>query len=109
MAIAWVQEFPIVAGDTGTANYDAISREIERAAPPSGQIIHTAGFDHERGVFRILDVWASRADGQRFIDEQLTPLVQRLVGDAAEGVAFQPPAAEYWYELHNVRSSSASP
>lgn len=34
MAVAWAQEFPIVAGDAGTASYDAISREIERAAPP---------------------------------------------------------------------------
>jgi hypothetical protein len=109
MAVAWVQEFPIGAGETGTASYDAISREIERAAPPAGQIVHTAGFDRERGVFRILDVWESRDDGQRFVDEQLTPLVQRLVGDAAEGAAFQPPAAEYWYELHNVRSALARP
>lgn len=52
-------------------------------------------------MFRSLDVWESREDGQRFVDEQLTPLVTRLTADA--GQSGRPPALEYWYELHNVR------
>lgn len=102
MAIAFVQEFPIVDGDTGTTNYDAVAEELGRAMP-DGLIAHTAGFDHDRGVFRIFDVWESRDAGQRFIDEQLMPIIERLAAQAGEGT-FRPPSIEYWYELHDVLS-----
>jgi len=68
MAAAFVQEFALVDGDTSTTNYDAVATEIGRTAP-EGLIVHTAGFDHDRGVFRIMDVWESREAGQRFMDE----------------------------------------
>ena len=63
MAAAFVQEFAIVDGDTSTTNYDAVAGELGRVAP-DGLIVHTAGFDHDRGVFRIVDVWESREAGQ---------------------------------------------
>ena len=77
MATAFVQEFAIVDGDTSTTNYDAIAAEIGRTAP-AGLIVHTAGFDRDRGVFRIVDVWESREAGQRFMDETVTPLESGL-------------------------------
>ena len=100
MATAFVQEFAIDAGDTSTANYDAVAGEIGRAAP-EGLIVHTAGFDHDRGVFRIVDVWESREAGQRFMDEKLMPILERM---AAERPAedFRPPDVESWYELHDM-------
>jgi hypothetical protein len=103
MAIAFVQEFPIVDGDTSTTNYDALGAELNLQSPPEGLIAHTAGFDHNRGVFRIFDVWESREAGQRFMDEQLMPLVERMAAQAPDG-EFAPPAVEYWYELHDVMS-----
>jgi hypothetical protein len=102
MAIAFVQEFPIVDGDTSTTNYDSVVAELGRTTP-EGLIVHTAGFDHDRGVFRILDVWESREAGQKFIDEKLMPIIERM-GSAAQEDDFAPPAAEYWYELHDVLS-----
>lgn len=99
MATAFVQEFAIDAGDTSTANYDAVAGEIGRAAP-EGLIVHTAGFDHDRGVFRIVDVWESREAGQRFMDEKLMPIIERMA--AERGPDFSPPDAESWYELHDV-------
>jgi hypothetical protein len=102
MAIAFVQEFPIVDGDTSTPNYDAVAERVGRAVP-DGLIAHTAGFDLDRGVFRIFDIWDSREAGQRFIDETLMPIVEPMAAQAGEG-NFPQPSAEYWYELHDVLS-----
>ena len=64
MAVAYVQEFRIEAGDTSTTNYDAVVVELGLDNEPAeGLIVHTAGFDHDRGVFRIVDVWETRGGG----------------------------------------------
>jgi hypothetical protein len=102
MAVAFVQEFAIVDGDTSTTNYDAVVEELDLGGTaPEGLIVHTAGFDHDRGVFRIVDVWESREAGQRFMDERLMPIIERMAAAAAEG-EFTPPDNESWYELHDV-------
>jgi hypothetical protein len=103
MAVAFVQEFPIVDGDTSTTNYDAVVEELGLDAAPDGLIAHTAGFDHDRGVFRIFDVWESREAGQRFMDERLMPIVERMAAEVGEA-EFAPPTVEYWYELHHSMS-----
>ena len=72
MAVAFVQEFAI-RGDTSTANYDAVASELNLQAPPDGALIHTAGFDHEAGVFRIFEVWETREQGEQFIADRLNP------------------------------------
>jgi len=100
MATAFVQEFKIVDGDTSTTNYDAVAAAIGRG-PVKGLILHTAGFDHDRGVFRIFDVWESREAGQTFLDERIMPIIERLAADAGEG-NFDPPDNETWYDLHHV-------
>jgi hypothetical protein len=100
MAAAFVQEFALVDGDTSTTNYDAVAAEIGRTAP-EGLIVHTAGFDHDRGVFRIMDVWESREAGQRFMDEKLKPIIERMAAERSEE-DFRPPEVESWYELHDV-------
>ena len=103
MAIAYVQEFTIIDGDTSTTNYDAIVEALGLDAAPDGLIVHTAGFDHEKGVFRIFDVWESRDAGDRFINEQLNPILERFMASAGEG-EFAPPSADYWYDLHDSMS-----
>lgn len=100
MAIAFVQEFRIVDGDTSTTNYDAVAAELGRESP-DGLIVHTAGFDQDRGVFRIFDVWESREVGQRFMDEKLMPIIQRMAAERDEE-DFRPPDSEAWYELHDL-------
>ena len=100
MAAAFVQEFAIVDGDTSTTNYDAVAGELGRVAP-DGLIVHTAGFDHDRGVFRIVDVWESRDAGQRFMDEKLMPILERMAAERPTE-DFRPPDSESWYELHDV-------
>ena len=103
MAIAFIQEWPIRDGDTSTTNYDAVVAELDVQQAPDGLLIHTAGFDHDSGVFRIFDVWESRDQGERFMADRLNPIVERFGADAAErqDESFTPPTREGWYELHD--------
>ena len=103
MAVAFVQEFPIQDGDTSTTNYDAVVEALGLKEAPKGLLIHTAGFDHDRGVFRIMDVWETREDGERFVNEQLNPIIEPMMEKAMQegDETFTPPTHESWYELHD--------
>jgi len=103
MAIAYVQEFEIVDGDTSTTNYDAVSTELNLEQAPDGLLIHTAGFDHDSGVFRVFDVWDSREQADKFMAEKLNPILERMMAEATErgDESFTPPVREAWYELHD--------
>jgi hypothetical protein len=100
MAIAYVQEFEIQGGDTSTANYDAVVAALDLKDAPDGMLIHTAGFDHDAGVFRIFDVWETREHGERFINDRLNPILEPMMA-AAESTDMAPPTRETWYELHD--------
>jgi hypothetical protein len=97
--IAFVQEFPIRGGDTSTTNYDSVVSQLNLQGAPEGLLIHTAGFDHDAGVFRIFDVWETREQGEKFIKERLNPITEPMA--AAGGDSFAPPTRESWYELHD--------
>jgi hypothetical protein len=100
MPVAFVQEFTVEPGDRCTANYDAVAARLA-GVRPDGLLIHTAGFDDDAGVFRVFDVWESQEQGQRFIEEQLMPIVNELMaGQPAGGGG--PPQRETYYELHDV-------
>lgn len=106
MAVAFIQEFPIEPGDTSTTNYDKVAAMVDLRQAPEGLLIHTAGFDRDAGVFRILDVWESREQGETFIAERLEPVLESLIAAARESgdASFTPPGREGWYELHDVRA-----
>ena len=105
MPIAYIQEFPIVDGDTSTTNYDAVVAKLGLQEAPQGLLLHSAGFDHDAGVFRIFDVWQTREDGERFTKEKLEPIIEAMIAAATEsGEEFAPPAREGWYELHDSMS-----
>jgi len=98
MPIAFIQEFRIEGDERDTTNYDTISaRTNVREEPPEGGIFHTAGFDEDAGVFRIFDVWETRAHGERFIRDRLRPILDELMAGHDDAV---PPVRESWYELH---------
>jgi len=97
MAVALIQEFRIQDGDKSTTNYDAISERLNaRGDWPDGAIIHTAGFDDDAGVFRIFEVWESRAQCERFLEERVMPLVQELTAGQ-----WPPPDRQEIYDLHD--------
>ena len=98
MAVAFIQEFRI--DDRSTTNYDAVAERLGDIQP-DGLLIHTAGFDDEGGVFRIFDVWETRDQGERFMQEQLQPILDELLSSQPD---LPPPSREDWYELHDVLS-----
>ena len=51
---------------------------------PDGLLIHTAGFDHDAGVFRIFDVWETREQGETFISDRLNPIIEPMMAAAVE-------------------------
>jgi hypothetical protein len=103
VAIAYLQEFPIQDGDTSTTNYDAVTAALNLQETPDGLLIHTAGFDHDAGVFRIFDVWKTREQGERFFTDRLNPIIEPMATAAAQSAdtTFAPPSREAWYELHD--------
>ena len=101
MAVAYIQEFPIVEGDLSTTNYDAVVAALSLSGAPDGLIVHTAGFDQTDGTFRIFDVWETREQGDRFVKDQLNPILEQMMGGAPEG-ELAPPSLESWYELHDT-------
>ena len=103
MAIAYVQEFKIKDGDTSTTNYDAVNAALNLQGAPEGLLIHTAGFDLDAGVFRIFDVWETREQGEKFINERSSPIIEPMAAAAAQDpdANFDPPSHEAWYELHD--------
>jgi hypothetical protein len=102
MAVAYVQEIAIVDGDTSTELYDAVVSALDlHDGDVTGLIVHTAGFDREKGVFRIFDVWESREAGQRWIETALNPVLERVMASAPDPSALTPPIADYWYDLHD--------
>ena len=102
MAVAYLQEFTIKDGDTSTTNYDAVVAALNLQDAPDGLLIHTAGFDHDSGVFRIFDVWETRAQGEKFTNERLNPIIEPMAVAAQAGDGdFDPPSRETWYELHD--------
>jgi hypothetical protein len=103
MAVVYLQEFQIIGGNTSTTNYDAVNAALDLKEAPEGLLIHTAGFDHDAGVFRIFDVWETREHGERFIRERLNPIIEPMAAEAAErrDETFAPPSRETWYELHD--------
>jgi hypothetical protein len=103
MPVAYIQEFTIVDGDTSTDNYDAVTKALDLTSAPDGLIAHTAGFDLTDGTFRIFDVWETREQGERFMNEQLNPILERLMANAPEG-EFRPPTLDSWYDLHDTIS-----
>jgi len=103
VAVAFLQEFPIQGGDTSTTNYDAVVEALNLEDAPDGMLIHTAGFDHDGGVFRIFDVWETREQGEKFIAERLDPITEPMAAAAQQGGddTFAPPSRQTWYELHD--------
>jgi hypothetical protein len=98
MAHVFITEFPIRGDDRTTTNYDAVNDILAREAAPAGLILHHAGFDEDGGVFRIVNVWESKEQGQAYRDEKVIPAAMEIMGDEAEGL----PSRQGSYELHHI-------
>ena len=74
---------------------------------PVDLIVHTAGFDEDAKVFRIMDVWESYEQADRFVQERVRPLADQGVEALPDPDNAVPPTRETIYELHDVRVGSA--
>jgi hypothetical protein len=99
MAVVYIQEFAI--GDRSTQNYDFVADKVGEG-PFDGLIVHTAGFDDDAGVFRILDVWETREHADRFLAEHVQPIVEQGPSAFPNPGAFTEPSRDGFYELHHV-------
>jgi hypothetical protein len=99
MAVAYIQEFAI--RDRSTENYDFVSEKVGKG-PFDGLIAHTAGFDEDEGVFRILDIWESREHAERFLAEHIQPLIEEGPSAFPNPDSFAMPTRDGFYELHDV-------
>jgi len=96
MAVAVIQEFPIQGADRTTNVYDRVQEALDaRANPPSGGLVHTAGFDEDAGVFRIFDVWESEDAWDAFLKDRLMPIGQPMMEQG------QRPPVTRVYPLHD--------
>jgi hypothetical protein len=64
---------------------------------PAGGIFHCAG-PSPNGGWRVIEVWESREEADRFFQEQFLPAIQAL------GFEGPPPAREFW-PVHNAMRS----
>jgi hypothetical protein len=104
MAVVHIQEFAYK--DWSTANYDWAKEQIGNE-PMDGLLAHTAGFDKDANVFRIMDIWESQEQAERFIEERVQPLMEQGVEALPDPDNATPPTRETFYELHDVSVPSA--
>ena len=94
MAVLVTQELPGVSQKL----YDGVNEKINAVAgPPAGLIVHASG--PADGGWRIVDVWESAEDFERFREERLRPAVMAYAQEA--GVDPGTPQTTLW-ELHDV-------
>jgi len=91
MAIGVIREI----GEGTLDQYDQIHERIAAGPPAEGLLCHVAGAKHGGG-FRIIEVWESEEQLQRFDQEVVVPAVGEVVGPDAR------PSHEEIFEVHNV-------
>ena len=104
MAVVYITEFAYT--DSSTATYDWAKEQIGDD-PIDGLIVHAAGFDTDAKVFRVMDVWESQAQAERFIEERIRPMMEQGVEALPNQSNTSVPTRETIYELHDVRVPSA--
>ena len=82
MAVAFVQEFPIIGDDRSTANYDAVSDHVMGSGVPDGLVSHSAGFDEDAEAFAVNAHVVGHH--RQVFDARIADGVDQVRGDAAE-------------------------
>ena len=92
MPVAVVQDWLGEETDRSTTNYDAIHERLMQGGPIEGFVLHTAGFTGHG--FRIFEVWETREQYDRFIEERLMPIIREIGPSEArepEGAVYELP------------------
>jgi hypothetical protein len=96
MAVCVIQDWVEEETERSTTVYDAVSARLaaEQSTPPEGFIVHAAGYTGKG--FRIIEIWETREQFDRFLGERVMPLVAEVGGADA-----RPPEITA-YELHGL-------
>jgi hypothetical protein len=79
MAVGIIQRFP--EGVTA-ADYDPVAEKLDpQSNPPEGCIFHCA-YELD-GVFQAFDVWETREQFDRFVEQRLIPAQKEVMGEEA--------------------------
>ena len=97
MAVAHISEFPI--GDRSTENYEFMKEKLA-GEKIDGLIVHTAGFDDDNGVWRLVEVWETREQAERFMERMMGMVRPEEL--PRPDTAAQRPTRESYYELHDL-------
>ena len=99
MAVVIIQDWPEEETERSTANYDEISRRLEAAGavPPEGAVMHCSGWTGNG--FRIIEIWETRAQFDRFVEGTLMPIVMEVSADDTR----EPVVTSY--ELHSLMTA----
>ena len=71
MAIAMLIDNP----EGSQEMYDKVLQHLALDGKPAGGILHVAG-PSPNGGWRVVEVWESKEDAQRFVAEQLNPALE---------------------------------
>ena len=100
MATVLVQEFKILDDDRSTTNYDHIMDRLSvDSEPPDGLIVHTAGWDEQAGVFRIVAVWESAEHAAAFMRDRVQPVLDE---GPVNPVRREEPDLQTMYDVHHI-------
>ena len=102
MAVCIVQDWVEEETDRSTTVYDAVSARLAagQKAPPEGFIVHAAGYTGKG--FRIVEIWETREQFDRFLQERVMPIVAEVGGADA-----RPPEVTA-YDLHGLVTRDGS-
>ena len=96
MTVVFIQEFPI--GDRSTENYEFMKEKLG-SEPIDGLLMHTAGFDDDNGVWRLVDVWETQEQADRFMQRMMEMVTPEEL--PRPDTAVQQPTRHGYYELHD--------
>jgi hypothetical protein len=78
--------------------HDAVAAKLDvENDPPAGLIVHTAIDEGDKGI-RIVDIWESQQDFEKFRDERLMAAVQSVLSE--RGIEPAGPPIYEFSELH---------
>ncbi|MEA2330677.1 MAG: hypothetical protein QOH58_815 [Thermoleophilaceae bacterium] len=84
MTVAMLVDNPAVSQE----QYDKVREHLGLDAPAGG-IVHIAG-PSPNGGWRVIEVWESEDDAERFFQERLRPAFE------AVGISGPPPQPQFW-------------
>jgi hypothetical protein len=82
--------------ETSLEDYDALNEKMGKTDPPDGLIVHTVT-PIDSGGIRVMDVWESQEQLERFEEERIMPAAREIWGEPSG-----PPARRDIVEVHDL-------